>query len=95
MEANIKTATLGVSAGGVFNMATGRAVTLNELLRMLCPLCGMSFAPDYGVGAPGGRLCAIVRQDAQEWLGCRPRLGSIGGLQKLLAGFTTRTVVAP
>ena len=47
VEANMQAALVQTAAGEVFNIATGRACTLNDLLRTLCTVRGVPFAPSY------------------------------------------------
>ncbi|OGI49870.1 MAG: hypothetical protein A2W42_04760 [Candidatus Muproteobacteria bacterium RIFCSPHIGHO2_01_60_12] len=75
VEASIKAATLGVSVGDVFNVATGRAVTLNELLRVLCRLCDMPFARLWA-GAP--RRYSLVMRHRRQGAGIAGLVGQGG-----------------
>ena len=47
VEANIKAATVDKAAGRVINIATGRVVTLNELLKSMCRILNRKFDPGY------------------------------------------------
>ena len=46
VEANIKAATADKAAGRIINIATGRVVTLNELLKSMCRILNRKF--DFG-----------------------------------------------
>jgi len=43
--ANIHAASVSAAAGGVFNVATGEKVTLNELFRVMADICGEDLKP--------------------------------------------------
>ena len=47
VAANMKAATADKAAGRVINIATGRVVTLNELLKSMCLIFNRKFDPDY------------------------------------------------
>ena len=47
VEANMKAATAEKAAGRVINIATGRVVTLNELLKSMCRILNRKFDPGY------------------------------------------------
>lgn len=47
VEANMRAAHVPGAAGEVFNIATGNACSLNDLLQTLCALRGEAFAPVY------------------------------------------------
>ncbi|MGB7934589.1 MAG: NAD-dependent epimerase/dehydratase family protein, partial [Gammaproteobacteria bacterium] len=53
VEANIKAAITEKTAGKVINIATGRVVTLNELLKSMCRILNREFDPDYGIVRAG------------------------------------------
>ena len=85
VEANIRAATVPEAAGGVFNVAGGSPVTLNELLRTLCRLCDMPFAPGYAAGRLGDiRDSYAVVGKAKQLLGWTPKINLEQGLRELL-----------
>ena len=79
-EANI--AALESGAEGVFNIGTGRGVSINELYRMLCRVVGYCPIPHYEAPRPGDvrRSVASVKR-ATSMLGWRPRVGLEEGLR--------------
>ena len=72
VEANIKAATAEKAAGRVINIATGRVVTLNELLKSMCRILNRKFDPDYEKVRTGD----IRHSSAQTEL-CRDVLGLV------------------
>ena len=72
VEANIKAATVDKAAGRVINIATGRVVTLNELLKSMCPILNRKFNPGYEKVREGdirhsSALTGLSR-DALDWI---------------------------
>ena len=85
VEANIRAAAVAGVAGMVFNIATGNTVTLNELLEMMCGICGLEFQPVYGDARPGDiRHSAAAIDRARELLDWRPVVSLDDGLAALL-----------
>ncbi len=76
----------GVGKGDVFNVGTGRSVTLLDLLTELAGLLGRLVAPEFRPARPGdirASLASIER--IQERLRFVPRVGLRDGLATLLA----------
>jgi UDP-glucose 4-epimerase len=72
VEANIKAATLEKAAGRVINIATGRVVTLNELLKSMCRILNRGFNPGhekvrYGDIKHSSALTSLSK-DALDWV---------------------------
>jgi UDP-glucose 4-epimerase len=53
VEANIKAGTVDKASGRVINIATGRVVTLNELLESMCRILNRKFDPGYEIVRAG------------------------------------------
>ena len=72
VEANVKAATVDKAAGRVINIATGRVVTLNELLKSMCRILNREFDPGYEKVRDGDiRHSAAVTglsRDALDWI---------------------------
>src|SRR5215211_2521651 len=47
VEANLRAAVVDAAAGGVFNVASGQAVALNDLLRMMAEVIGVDARADH------------------------------------------------
>jgi len=75
VEANIQAAKMPEAAGSVFNVATGRAVTLNELLKTMSSILNVPFAPVYGDERAGDiRHSWATISKAKEMLKWNPRI---------------------
>src|SRR5437660_3357839 len=80
------------AAGQVFNVATGRRVTLNETFRALQKLTGYSGEPKYGPERGGDikhSLADISKAEAR--LGYRPKVGFEEGLGKTVEWYRGRS----
>ncbi len=84
VEANMRAAHVPVAAGEVFNIATGNACSLNDLLRTLCALHGVPFAPGYKPERSGDirHSCADVGK-ARAILGWSAEVDLEHGLAKM------------
>jgi UDP-glucose 4-epimerase len=85
VEANIKAANVNKAAGKVINIATGRVVTLNELLKSMCRILNRKFDPGYEKVREGdirhsSALNGLSR-DVLDWVSF---VGIDEGLDKLL-----------
>ena len=72
VEANIKAATSDKAAGRVVNIAAGREITLNALLKLMCRMLDRNFDPGYENVRPGdirhsSALTGLSR-DMLEWV---------------------------
>ena len=85
VEANIKAATLEKVAGRVINIATGRVVTLNELLKSMCQILNRKFDPGYEKVRAGdirhSSALTGLSKDALDW---KSIVGMNEGLDNLL-----------
>ena len=72
VEANIKAATVDKAAGKVINIATGRVVTLNELLKSMCRILNREFDPGYEKVRAGdirhSSALTGLSSDVLEWI---------------------------
>jgi nucleoside-diphosphate-sugar epimerase len=76
---------VAAAAGKVFNIATGNTVTLNELLEIMCGICGLEFQPVYRDERSGDiRHSAAAIDRARELLEWRPVVTLDDGLGALL-----------
>jgi UDP-glucose 4-epimerase len=85
VEANIKAATVDKAAGRVINIATGRVVTLNELLKSMCRILNREFHPGYENVRAGdirhSSALTCLSREALDWLAI---VGMDEGLDRLL-----------
>ena len=74
------------AAGGVFNVGTGRAVTLNEIVASVRDVAGgdPAFPVEYGPPRPGDIRRSCADAGALQSLGWRPRWSLREGLEALL-----------
>ena len=85
VEANIKAATVDKAAGRIINIATGRVVTLNELLKSMCRILNRKFDPGYEkVRAGDIRHSSAQTQLSREALDWVCQVGIDNGLDMLL-----------
>lgn len=86
VEANIKAVTEPHAAGEIFNVATGKPVTLNVLLETMCRIFGAPFAPTYGPERAGDiRHSWASTGKANGLLKWTPGIDLENGLRALLA----------
>ena len=85
VEANIKAATVDKATGRVINIATGRVVTLNELLKSMCLILNRKFDPGYEKVRAGdirhSSAMTGLSREALEWVA---GVGMDEGLVRLL-----------
>jgi UDP-N-acetylglucosamine/UDP-N-acetyl-alpha-D-glucosaminouronate 4-epimerase len=85
VQANLLAADADGVAGRVYNVATGRRVSLNELVQRLRELIGSDLEADHGPARPGDvrdSLADVTR--AEQELGYRPEVEFEEGLQRTL-----------
>jgi UDP-glucose 4-epimerase len=70
----------------VMNISSNRSVSINELLREMCALCGKSFDPVYLDWRPGDiKDSRLDNRLAMEQLGWAPRYALQDGIKEMLA----------
>ncbi len=85
VEANLRAAQVPEAAGEVFNIATGRPVTLNGLLRTMCEIVGKPVAPTYAAPRSGDiRHSSADTSRARSVLGWSSAVDLQDGLERLL-----------
>jgi nucleoside-diphosphate-sugar epimerase len=78
-------------AGNVFNVATGRRVTLNETFKLLQALTRYSGSPIYGEERGGDIKHSLADISAAEkHLGYKPKVNFEDGLQKTVEWYRSR-----
>ncbi len=84
-RANLLAATAERAVGGVFNVGSGRPITINDLARVMSDLLGVERRPTYQDPRPGDirRSVADIAR-IQETLGYQPRVSLRAGLADLL-----------
>ena len=83
VDANVLAAEAGGVGGQVFNVACGRATTVNELLDELSRIAGVTVEPRYEPKRPGDVLHSLADIGrAAKHLGYRPRVEFREGLRR-------------
>lgn len=85
VEANMKAVTNESAKGHVFNIATGRQISLNNLLHVLCDIKSASFNPEYKSCREGDIKNSYANvSKAKEFLEWMGQVSLEDGLQSLL-----------
>ncbi len=95
VEANVLAATAEKVAGSVFDVATGRRSSLNDLVSMLRDITGRDVAAEYG-GARSGDVrhsLADLSRAGRE-LGYTPMVDFREGLSRTVAHYAGEAVVS-
>jgi UDP-glucose 4-epimerase len=88
VEANLRAAAVKGIAGQVFNIGSGRSVTVNTLLTTMATVLGVEVSADHGPERPGDirqSLGDISR--ARELLGYQPRVAFEEGLERTVTAL--------
>jgi nucleoside-diphosphate-sugar epimerase len=91
VQANLSACSAGKEAAGeAFNIATGQAVTLLDLLKRMKELLGSSLDPRFEPGRKGDVRASLADvRKAERLLGYRPRISLDEGLKRTLEFFAT------
>ncbi|HEV8336806.1 MAG TPA: SDR family oxidoreductase [Candidatus Polarisedimenticolia bacterium] len=91
VQANLSACSAGKEAAGeAFNIATGQAVTLLDLLNRMKELLGSSVDPRFEPGRKGDVRASLADvRKAERLLGYRPRISLDEGLKRTLESFAT------
>ncbi len=95
VEANVLAATAEKVGGSVFNIATGRRSSLNDLVSMLREITGRDVAAEYGPPRSGDvrhSLADLSRADRE--LGYRPTVDFREGLSRTVAHYAEEAAVS-
>src|ERR1700723_212754 len=85
----------GKVAGKVFNVATGRRVTLNETFKLLQNLTSYTGSPLHGAERGGDIKHSLADiSQAEQCLGYKPAVGFETGLQRTVAWYRSQTKAA-
>lgn len=85
VEANLRAARSAAVAGEVFNVATGKEVTLNHLLQTVAGLCGEAANPGYAEARAGDIRHSLADiGKAASALGWQPKTELQAGLEVLV-----------
>ena len=90
-EANLLACEAALPGGEVMNIACGEAVSINDLLRLIQEVLGVSATPRYGKPRPGDvrhSLADITR--ARDTLGFTPSISLREGLRRSAAYYKER-----
>ena len=83
VEANLAALAVPVAAGEVYNIGTGRGVTVNELVTSLNQVLGSDLAPKYGPSRAADVRASVADVGrARRELGYEPRVSFEEGLQQ-------------
>jgi UDP-glucose 4-epimerase len=88
VAANLRALDAARAAGGIYNIACGRQVTLNELVAQLNDILGTQLEPDYQAHRAGDVLHSLadVRR-AERDLGFRAMVDLPQGLRRTIAAY--------
>ncbi|MEM3997155.1 MAG: GDP-mannose 4,6-dehydratase [Pyrobaculum sp.] len=75
-------------AEGVYNAGTGRAVSINQLARLVMRLAGVDGEPQYASPRPGDIRHSVADVTKAKALGWEPRIELEEGIRRLLAAPT-------
>jgi nucleoside-diphosphate-sugar epimerase len=85
----------GKVAGKVFNVATGRRVTLNETFKLLQNLTSYNGSPLHGAERGGDIKHSLADiSQAEQYLGYKPAVGFEEGLQRTVDWYRSQTKAA-
>jgi len=81
VAANLKAATEEAAAGRVFNIGTGRTITVNRLWQNVAELAGIALSPEYQAARDGDILHSVAAIDAaRQRLGFAPEVSFEDGI---------------
>jgi UDP-glucose 4-epimerase len=87
VQAILKAAEVPGVGGRVFNVGTGRSVSVLELVASLNRVLGTDLAPAFGPARPGDVRFSLAKIDRiRAELGFEPQVAFEDGLRKTLAG---------
>ena len=90
VEANMRAATVPAATGWVLNVATGKSVTLNELLQIMCRLFKAEFRPFYAEARVGDIMNSAAAVDAaSKMIQWQADVRINVGLEYLMSSITT------
>ena len=96
VQANMLAAAAPTASGGIYNVASGRSVTLNRLLANLAGLLGRDAAATHAPARPGDvRHSAAEIAAAQAALGFAPAVSLEDGLAQTLAATAAGVPARP
>lgn len=89
VDANLRAASAPDAAGQVFNIASGRAITVNRMLELVGELLGKPAEATYADPRPGDIKDSLADiSAAHEVLGYEPRVSFEDGLARTVAALT-------
>ncbi len=89
VDANLLAAQVPHTSGEVMNIATGKRISLNQLINSLQDLTGKHLAPEYAESRIGDVLHSLADiSQAQTFLGYSPKIDFTTGLQRTLEWFS-------
>lgn len=95
VDANLRAARVAEASGRVFNIASGRAISVNRMLELVGEMVGKPAEADYVDPRPGDIRDSLADiTAAREVLGYEPAVSFEDGLARTVAAFTGREVPA-
>jgi len=92
VEANLRAATAPSTRGKVYNVASGKTISVNDLLRLICQRLGKPFDPEYLPARAGDVLHSSADISAAERdLGYQPVVDFETGLSQTLDYYVSQT----
>lgn len=95
VDANLRAAAVPEASGRVFNIASGRAITVNRMLALVGELLGKSAEADYTDPRPGDIRDSLADiSAARDVLGYDPEVSFEDGMAMTVAAFSGDEVTA-
>jgi len=82
-------------AAGVYNVAMGKTITVNELVRLILNITGKDLKPVYQDARPGDILHSLADTSMIRALGYNPRFSLEAGLKETIGFFSEHLVGEP
>jgi len=90
VKANLLAANGSEAKGKIFNIGTGRYISINELWEKICQLAGYSLKPKYKHARPGDIRESVANIDyAKKYLGFEPEYSFEKGLKETFEYYLT------
>jgi UDP-glucose 4-epimerase len=79
-------------ATGIFNIAGGKRISINDLVKIIMKICGNHYDPTYDDSRPGDIKHSLADiSKAKEKLGYKPKFNIIKGLEETVKWIQTQT----
>jgi len=92
IRANLLAASVDEASGKIFNIGTGKYVTIDRFWKMTCDLCSVNIKPDYKPPRPGDIVESVANIDhAKTVLGFKPGYSFEKGLEITLNWYKDKS----